>query len=291
MSDLSLHFFAEIFESLWPLSNVKLGEVLQQTGDRMTRVILADEGVFVFKVASSKTSESDIIRDTFAFQFLKDRNFLHIPTLLKTRIGGNYRRVQDRFVYVMAYVKGKNEERSPERWAQLANLVAELHDISDYPYASSFTVPSALAELEARVSDLPFYEAFMDVVQGLPNFEGLSRSVIHTDLGLENTIVQPDGTMILVDLDDVGVGTTILDLGYPLICIFVDGNEFERENATAFYNAYFSKRTLPDGERALVFEAGLFFALLYAPFGDTNRKWQRIQFALKNRDLISSVLQ
>ena len=302
MKPYSHHFTTELFEHIWPFSNAKFGKVLQQTGGRVACEIFANEGTFVFKGANPEAAEEDIIRDTFAFHFLKDKNFRHIPTLLKTRAGENYRNVDGRFVYVMEHIEGSKEGRSPEKWACLAEIAAELHDITDYPYESLFTIQSELAQLEERAAELPFRKEFMEVVKELPSFEGLSQSVIHTDLGLDNAIVQPDKTMILVDWDDVGVGTTILDLGFPLLFYFVDLEDFVtekaglvwptklRSRATAFYNAYFSKRTLPDREKDLIFDAGLFLALIYTPLGDVDRNWQRIKFAMKNRDLIASVL-
>lgn len=119
----------------------------------------------------------------------------------------------------------------------------------------------------------------------------LSQSLIHTDIGPHNAIKRHDGSIVLVDWDDAGVGTTILDLGFPLICHFVSEDLiFERENAKAFYDAYFSKRKLSTAERALIFDAGLFFALMYVPYGETQKHWERIKFSLVNKELISSVL-
>ena len=299
---VAIPFPSEIFENVWPLSNVKFGEILQQTGGRLSCELFAEEGTFVFKIANPERAEDNIIRDTFAFNFLKARNFRHIPALLKTRSGENYQNIDGKFVFVMEHIEGSKEGRSPEKWAQLAEIAAELHDITNYPYDSDITIQFELAHLEERAKNLPFGKEIMEVVDQLPNFDGLSQSVIHTDLGLDNAIRRPDNSMVLIDWDDAGLSTTILDLGYPLHYYFADLEDFVtedgeliwlpelRDRATAFYKAYFSKRTLPDRDRNLIFDAGLVLLLDGYTYGNSEEKWQHIKFVLKYRDIISAVV-
>ena len=132
----------------------------------------------------------------------------------------------------------------------------------------------------------------MAIAHELPDFRGVSQSVIHTDLSLPNAIRRPDGLMALIDWDDAGLGPTILDLGFPLLCYFVcvEDLNFERGRARAFFGTYFSRRSLPEWEKDLIFDAGLFYLLIYCTFGDTERKWLRLRYALKNRALIESVV-
>src|SRR5262249_3221789 len=99
-----------------------------------------------------------------------------------------------------------------------------------------------------------------------------------------NTIQRPDGTLALIDLDDVGNGPRLLDVGFPLIQQFVTEDwVFRRELATAFYGAYTVRIRLTRSELLDVFPAALFVALLYLPFGDPERRWRRIRWAIEHR--------
>ena len=285
-------FSETVFENFWPLTNVKIGKILQKSGERIVCEISANEGIFVFKVADPSKTEEKIKLDTFVFDFLKAKSFQNIPTLLKTKEGENYQNLDGKFVYVMERIDGNAPERTPKNWARLGEIAAKLHDISDYPHKTLFTVESEMPKFTETATKLSFAEEYMTLVESLPNFSGLSTSLIHTDIGPHNAVQRKDGVIVLTDWDDAGVGTTTLDLGFPLICHFVTHElEFEKEKASAFYNAYFTKRNLPDKEKALIFDAGLFFALMYIPYGDTEKHWQRIKFAVENKELILSVLR
>ncbi len=283
---------AKSIEEFWPLSGVNAGPILQESGGRLVFEISANEGDFVCKVADRNTPKEDLTRDTFAFDFLKSRRFRHIPTLLRTSAGGAFLRIGDAYTYVMERVEGRNDTRRPQDWATLAQVAATLHEVRDYPYESLFTIEDALQKLESSSRALPFQKELMEIAQGLPDFTGVSQSVIHTDLSLANAIRRPDGLMVLIDWDDAGLGPTILDLGFPLLCYFVCSEDlnFERGRARAFFGTYFSKRSIPERDRNLIFDAGIFYLLIYCTFGDTERKWLRLRYALDNRELIESVV-
>ncbi len=281
----------EQFEDFWPLTDVKVGALLQKSGARMVGRISAQEGEFVFKIADPSKTEESIMNDTRVFDFLKKKKFPHIPGLVKTKDRRNYCVLEGKLVYVMERVEGKPPERTVENWGRLGKIMATLHDIPEYPYRTLFTVQSEMPKFQETAGKVPFGKEYMEIVDQLPTFDGLSQSLIHTDIGPHNAIQRPDGLMILVDWDDAGIGTTILDLGFPLICHFVTEDlVFEKEKAKAFYDAYFAKRTLPERERSLIFDAGLFYALMYVPYGEIQKNWKRVKFALGNKDLISSVL-
>ena len=290
--DENIVFSKEDFENFWPLTNIEIGKILQKSGERIVCELLSNEGNFVFKIADPSKTEERLKRDIFAFDFLKLKNFQNIPALLKTKDGCGYKKLGNQFVYVMERIDGKTPERTPENWVRLGEITAKLHNISDYPYETLFTVESEMPKFTETAKKLAFADEYIELVESLPDFSNLSTSLIHTDIGPHNAVQKPDGTIVLTDWDDAGVGIIILDLGFPLICHFITHElNFEKEKAEAFYTAYFSKRNLPDIERSLIFSAGLFFALIYVPYGDTEKNWQRIKFAVRNKEFISLVLK
>ncbi len=282
----------KVFETFWSLTNVKISKILQKSGERLVCEFSASEGFFVFKIADPSKTAEQIKRHTFAFDFLKGKSFENIPTLIKTKKEENYKNFGGKFVYVMERIDGKAPERTPKNWARLGEIAAKLHSVADYPYKTLFTVASEMPKFAKTAAKLPFGKEYMKLVKLLPSFSGLSTAFIHTDIGPHNAVQRPDGVIVLTDWDDAGVGTTILDLGFPLICHFVTHElEFEKENAAAFYKSYFAKSKLASKEKALIFDAGLFFALMYTPYGNTAKHWQRIKFAVKNKKLISAILK
>ena len=292
MSQETIHIPAALFEELWPLSHVKVGLILQQREDRLACALLADEGRFIYKIVNQARSDSQVLQDTSAFGLLRRRGLCHLPVLLKTRADENYTKIQERFVYIMHFVEGENKSRSPRKWAQLAEIAADLHEITDYPYASPMTIESEFAKAELNSTRSPFAREVSEVIDQLPRFEGLSQSVIHADLNLENAILTPNNELVLVDWEDAGVGPTVLDLGYPLLRYFVctEDMEFERGRARAFFGTYFEKRSLPELDKSLIFDAGLLNLLGTCRYGDSPRTWRHILYALKNRELVTSVL-
>ncbi|RJQ37605.1 hypothetical protein C4552_00380 [Candidatus Parcubacteria bacterium] len=285
---LTLKITGEIIEQYWPLTNVQAGEILSQSGERIVGALSAHEGNFVYKIADPSKTEAAIQKDTFAFDFLSRQNWPHIPKLLSTREDGPFQVIDDKFVYVMERVEGKAPERNPATWQELGRIAASLHEISGYPYQSSFTVESEIARFEEIASKVSFGSAYLEVARSLNDFGGLSQTLIHTDIGPHNSVQKQDGTIVLTDWDDVGIGTTILDLGFPLICHFVTEDlKTEEENARAFYASYFSHRSIPEREKDLIFDAGLLYALAYVPYGNTEKHWERIKFATEHKALIS----
>ena len=45
----------------------------------------------------------------------------------------------------------------------------------------------------------------------------LDQCFVHTDIGPHNTMLKSDGKVMFIDLDDTGIGSRYLDLGWPFI--------------------------------------------------------------------------
>jgi Ser/Thr protein kinase RdoA (MazF antagonist) len=280
----------KFIELHWPLSRVTLGEIIQERDERITGRLSAREGEFVYKIADPSKTEEAIDRDTYIFDFLSSRGFQHVPPLLKTKRDTPYSEVEGRYAYIMEYA-GKQAAPTPATWAVLGSITAQLHSIQGYPYKSLFSFESAKRMFPQKAAQLPFGKEYMELVETLPDFDTLSQSIIHTDIGHHNAVEGDDGKLVLIDWDDAGICSTILDLGAPLICHFLHEDEyFLKAEAEIFYRTYFSEKEIPDDEKEYLFDAGLFFALMYAPFGDIQKNWKKILFALERKDLFQSII-
>ena len=282
----------QFFERVWPLTDVRIGRVLQHRDGRLVRELSAAEGKFVFKIADPCSTVDKIERDVFVFDFLKEKGFQNIPKLVRTKEGRGHYEGDGTFISVMECVRGKPMEHTPANWRRLGQIAAKLHSFTEYPLRTEFTVGTETDKMIANAATFPFETEYLECLRGLPSFEGLSESLIHTDMGPNNTIEGENRDLILVDWDHAGQGLIVLEIGFPLVCHFVTSDlQFEAEKAGAYYGAYFAHQSLPERDRARIFDAGLFCALMYVPYGDVENNWERVKFAMRNRASISSILE
>jgi Ser/Thr protein kinase RdoA (MazF antagonist) len=281
----------QLVEKNWPLTDVSVGQVLQEFGERVVTVITAKEGRFVTKVSDQWRSEDVSAEHASIFDFLKQKNFEHVPRILKTKTGRNYQNVHGHPVYILEFIDGREPPRTKANCRRLGEIAGSLHTIRGYPYSYLFSVADVMPELYEIASTLPFGQEYEQIVRTLPDFEALPDSLIHGEI-LGNCVERPDGGIVIIDWDEAGIGTRVLDLGHPLVQAFLSEDlEFEEENARAFYEGYFSRNSLDDREIDHVFDAGLFYALRYIIYGNTDKRWKRVQFAVENRELLESIIR
>jgi Ser/Thr protein kinase RdoA (MazF antagonist) len=282
-----------LIEEYWPLSQVKIENKFNQIDnvERKVGFIASKQGKFIYKIADPYKTQKALNNDLKVFPLLAEKGFTHIPKLLRTKDNNNYLQKDGKFIYILEYIEGTHPQEDPKNYKKLGEIMAELHNIQNYPYNTEFSANYVIHhDLQDIARKFPFRKEYLELVKQQPNYDQFPRTLIHTDIGPGNAIVKSDGEIILIDWDDAGVGTTILDLGYPLIQQFVSEDlEFKEENAKAFYGSYFSKRIISDLEKNHIFDAALFFSLMYIVYGNTEKRWNRIQWALKNRVKLTKV--
>jgi Ser/Thr protein kinase RdoA (MazF antagonist) len=283
---LNTHFIAE----QWPLTGVKLGAIICQFDTRVVRVVDANEGRFVVKTTNQWRDEHDAAIHLAVFDFLGQHAFAHVPELLRTRSNQPYSRLSNQYAYILEYIDGKMPHPTELNSFHFGTILGKLHTFVDYPYPYLFSYQEVRPEFDHLVQALPFAGAYAAYVQGLPDFDTLPRTLIHGEV-IGNTLQKEDGTLIILDWDEAGVGPRVYDLGHPLIGTFVT-EELQLQEALihAFYRGYFSQITLPDREIRHIFDAALFYALRYIVYGDTQKRWRRIRWAAGHRDEIMSIV-
>jgi Ser/Thr protein kinase RdoA (MazF antagonist) len=133
------------------------------------------------------------------------------------------------------------------------------------------------------------FHQFIDSVA--PVVHALPHGLIHGEINLANAARRSDGTLVLLDWDEAGDGSVILEAAYPLLVVFLtEALEFHHDLARAFYHQYYAGRTCTSEEQDLLFRAALFHALRYMLFANQQQRWERICFAVAHQDLVSSVL-
>jgi Ser/Thr protein kinase RdoA (MazF antagonist) len=206
----------------------------------------------------------------------------HYPAAA-SEAGALFEEIHGRRVYVLSYLEGNHPPATPETYSRLGRLTAQLHAIEGYPHATAFDADFVKEQdLPDRAADVPFGDEYLKIADGLPRFGGLPKALIHTDIGPQNAIQRLGGEIVLIDCDDVGVGPAVLDIGFPLIQQFIAGEVLE-DSARAFYDTYFAERSMTREEKALIFDAAVFISLDYQIYGDLQRGFRRIRWAIANR--------
>lgn len=261
----------------------------------MVEFIETTHGNFVLKLAPRLRAEADVVRDLAVLAYLKARHYNCCPEIVTTGAGSLYRKLGSRVAYLLKYVEGKQPDSTPETWSKLGNATAELHSFPGFPYPTTFSLGNVKYEFKALSEKSIDKQRFMELATVLPNLDVLPKTLIHSDIGPHNTVLTPEGGVVLIDWDDAGKGVRILDLGYPLICQFISYTtntpSFNAPNAKAFYGSYFAAiHEFTGDERRHIFDAALFYALIYSVYGDQRRNWQRIEYAQAQRRKIESLI-
>jgi Ser/Thr protein kinase RdoA (MazF antagonist) len=275
----------------WPLTGVSLGDVLQRFDERSVSLVLSREGRFVAKICDQWHSVQEAERHTFVFDFLQEAGFEHVPAILKTKAGRSVQWIDGYPVCILEFIEGAEPPLTRENGRFLGEVTAKLHAIGGYPYDYLFTVADVIPEMVQIAETLSFGRDYGRLVRSLPDFGALPRALIHGEI-VGNCLQTPGGRLVAVDWDEAGNGTRVLDLGHPLIQVFLSEDlEWDEPSARGFYEGYFSRMALEEFEIERVFDAGLFYALRYIIYGNTAKRWKRIRFALRNRDMLEAVVR
>jgi hypothetical protein len=292
---------AALIAEHWPLDAVTIeqlqreeGGPLFQHGSRETLAVHSDQGDFVVKVFEDAAamglvnpSTEQIGHQLYAFDYLSERNYPHIPAVLKTLTGNTFIRAQGKTLYIMERIQNVPREESAQVWRELGAVAAGLRAFRDYPYPYPIAVSGVIGELTAQAEVYSFKEEFLSQVAGLHLLEVEPDALIHGEINMANSLTTESGRTYLLDWDAVGHGPSVLMAGYPLLVCFVNAQtlRFQNDWATAFFEAYTAGEGMTEAEKELTFQAGLLHSLRYLSYNPTPR-WARIQFALANQAIL-----
>jgi Ser/Thr protein kinase RdoA (MazF antagonist) len=297
----------KFIENNWKLTNVSFIQLVQEKGGREVFHITSDEGSFVVKIYDAKATESEVIRNTEIFSLIKNSGFEQIPSLIKTTDDKKYQTFDGRFVFLMEYISGRMLTKSKEDEFKLGVQMANLHKIKNCDIKSGVDTKERTRNMLLRFAEYPFKQEYDSVVMNLPDFDKYEQCLIHTDIFPKNAIKNGKGEVILIDLDDAGLGSKYIDLGYPLITQFVqfkdrapdtlpqESNEvyFDSETAKFFYAGYSSISPIRPDEKELIFSGAVFMQLMYMPdYGEEAVPflWKQLKFAIENKTLLMKSL-
>ncbi len=217
----------------------------------------SDQGTFVAKVNPAQLSVLD---------YLSERHFPHAPALLRTSDGASAARIGDKVVSMLGYLpRTVDDSGSPaDAWRLLGEAAARLNAHHDFTLPFAVQLDCAIDELARRVAGQPFEDQFLELLGRAAGVTSLAAdALVHGEINPANARRRADGTVVLVDWDEVGMAPAAIEYGYPLINVFLSESDltFDDRSASAFYETYARAGGAPEA-RAL-FDAALFHALRY----------------------------
>lgn len=273
----------------WGLTDIMEKRRLQSYPTRTVYRVASEQGTFAVKIDAAPGPDftgSDEVQDQAA-QALPG----HVAGIRRTRAGELSVLHRDCRVTVFEDIAGGHPPATPETWSGLGMVLAELHAVRAETRPFGVPVQAAASELERLAGNYSFATHFRSLAARVREIEPApATAIVHGEVNLTNVLQRPDGELVLIDWDNAGAGPIALDLGYPLICVFLTEKlQWNATQATAFYDAYRAARTIAVPSPDQIFHAAIMHALRYLRFGDHDRRWRRITYALENEEALTRV--
>lgn len=269
----------------WSLDNVSFGETFQTYPTRRVIRLHTAQGEFVAKIDEQPSAYETACERCTIFDFLAAHTFPHSPLLRKTRADQPLLYHNGQSVMILDYIDGGPPDNQPATWQQLGQIAASLNAITTCPVPYAIPTMGVIAELTVQAQSHRYQKQFTEFVTMLtPLVEQPAQGFIHGELNRANVRQRRDGTLVILDWDEAGHGAPVLEAGYPLLTVFLtEALHFQRAQAQAFYQGYYGAQPPDARAQDLLFRAALLHALRYAQWGNQQRRWARIYYAITHR--------
>ena len=177
----------------------------------------------------------------------------------------------------------------PDVWAQIGAALADLHSLPPVERQFAIPVDAACHELTAH-PEWPT-DLVSEVVRLVRGMAQAPLAVVHGQPSPADVVQKPDGSVALLDWDESGTGPAVLDVGYPLICVFLtEEKHWHEQLARAFFRSY--QETASAGLPPVrdIFSAALLHGMRSAMFANHSARLRRVGYALDAEDQLIAAL-
>lgn len=276
----------------WELRDSCIEKQLHEDSPRLILIVRADSGRFVLKGFPCTMPEKTIRGNVQAHLFLGNEKGL-APRIYPMKEGGYYLRDREYWFYLMEFIEGRQMEETPEDEYRLGRAARELHALQGYSQGSP--EDQSKKRFYEWFRDRPFVKEYYAILDSLPDFRKLDQCFIHSDLGPHNAMISQDGRVVFIDLDDSGMGSRYLDLGWPFIMQFVD---FETEEmhyrfdlAESFVKGYYGEAGITREEYDLLFygaeQMHISYMQSYGPYA-VDSLWEILNYGIDQKEALWS---
>ena len=240
--------------------------------------------------------ESTIKSNVQAHLFLGNEKYL-APRIYPLKTGGYHICDQGYWFYLMEFIEGRQMEETPDDEYRLGKAVRMLHDLRGYSLKSPEN--QSKKRFYEWFRDLKFAKDFDAILDEIPDFEQLDQCFVHTDIGPHNAMLTQDDRVVFIDLDDAGLGSRYLDLGWPFIMQFVDFNhdtgemDYRFDLAVSFLRGYYGGSGIGRKEFDLLFygaeQMHISYMKSYGPYA-VDSLWKILNYGIKQKEVLWSLI-
>ena len=276
----------------WGISNPIIEAQLEDNPQRLIFKIKADTDYFILKGFSCEKPESTIKSNVQAHIFLGNKKSL-APHIYPTKTGEYYVCGQGYWFYLIEFIEGRQMKETPDDEYKIGQATRELHNLQGYELKSPLT--QSKQRFYGWFRDCSFVKEFDAILDRLPDFEKLDQCFVHTDIGPHNAMISNDGKVMFIDLDDAGIGSRYLDLGWPFIMQFVDFDHDTEEMtyrfdlAESFLRGYYGEAGLTREEYDLLFygaeQMHISYMQTYGPYA-VDSLWKILNYGIAQKDAL-----
>ena len=274
----------------WDPDDPEVGAQLNEGSGRLIFRINTRSGNYLLKGFKDQMPESTIKSNVQAHLFLGNEHGM-APRIYPARSGEYYVKEQGHWFYLMEFIEGRNMEETPEDEFLIGQAARKLHSLKGYSVKSP--MDQSKTRFYSWFREYEFVKKFDAILDDIPDFEKLDQCFVHTDIGPHNTMLDKDGNVVFIDLDDAGSGSRYLDLGWPFIMQFVDFNHETEEMryrfdlACSFLKGYYGTDEISQDEYDLLFKGAeqmhISYMQDYGPYA-VDSLWKILLFGIAQKD-------
>ena len=280
----------------WGIEHPYTAEQMKEDTARPVCKIMTDTGCYILKGFSCDIPGSLIISNVQAHLFLGNEKGM-APGIIPAKTGeyhictGKYR------FYLMKYIDGRQMQETADDEYMIGRAARQLHELEGYNIKSPFI--QSKKRFYEWFRDRGFVKDFDDILDNIPDFEQLDQCFVHTDIGPHNTILGNDGRVMFVDLDDAGIGSRYLDLGWPFIMQFVDFDhdteamDYRFDLAESFLKGYYGEEIPTREEYDLLYygaeQMHISYMQTYGPDA-VDSLWKILEFGIAQKEALWSMI-
>ena len=281
----------------WELDMPEVGERFNEGSPRLIFRIKTPARDFLLKGLPCSIAETTVKGNVQAHLFLGNKNGM-APVLYPAKNGEFYVTEQGYRFYLMEFIDGRKLEETPEDACKLGQAVKKLHALQGYGQKSPEVQKKDRFYTWFR--EHSFVREFDAVLDTIPDFEALDQCFVHTDIGPHNAMLRRDGEVVFIDLDDSGIGSRYLDLGWPFIMQFVDYDHssgdmrYRFDLAQSFLRGYLDGEKISRREYDLIFHGAVQMHISYMKsYGpdDVVPLWNILRYGMAQKETLWEMLQ
>lgn len=274
----------------WNITDFVVKERYHEQTERILCCIETAGKSYFLKGIPREIGEKTVQGNVLAHEYLGNRRHM-APAIYPTEDGRSYFAEGGHWFYLTEYIVGRNLEETEADEYALGKMAAKLHGIREYSYPSGLN--QDMSRFYGWFLDKPFKKEFDGILDRLPNFTQYEQCLIHSDLGPHNAMRRISGEVVFIDLDDAGMGSKYLDLGWAFIMQFVDfnhqtgGMNYRFDLALAFLRGYYGESPLLRNEYDMIWQGAVFMHIsymrTYGPDAEDSL-WQILKFGMAQKE-------